>query len=158
MGLDRFLTLWHLKALIIWILVNCSIPWYVIWRNKRLRKAINVEDRFKPFVRTDINEWAYLRCIFTHFFFIPRFSTCVLALILALISTKLICIGADFNNLGPLRRKLILKSTCLWMRMFLPCFGVYKTSYVRPKVDYSKWLGPDWKANYEGTTMYVCNH
>lgn len=28
----------------------------------------------------------------------------------------------------------------------------------RPKVDYSKWLGPDWKPTYEGATIYISNH
>lgn len=31
-----------------------------------------------------------------------------------------------------------------------------KTS--RPKVDYSKWLGPDWKPTYEGASMIIGNH
>mmetsp|Transcript_1278 Transcript_1278/g.1723 ORF Transcript_1278/g.1723 Transcript_1278/m.1723 type:complete len:94 (+) Transcript_1278:358-639(+) len=44
------------------------------------------------------------------------------------------------------------------MRLFLVVFGVPKFSTSRPKVDYSKWLGPDWKPNYEGATMMVANH
>ena len=28
----------------------------------------------------------------------------------------------------------------------------------RPHVDYSKWLGPDWKATYEGAGINISNH
>ena len=44
------------------------------------------------------------------------------------------------------------------MRIFMLSFGVYKSSYKRKQVDYSKWLGPDWKPEYDGATVYVCNH
>ncbi len=157
MFLEDYLTMWHLKMLLAWIVGNSIVPWYVIWRNKRLRN-FDVEEQFKPFVRRDIKEWSYLRVIFTHFFFVPRFSGCILCLIGALIVTKIICLGADVNNLGETRRKLILNSTCFWMRFFMLFFGVYNISYKRPTVDYSKWLGPDWKPVYDGATMYVCNH
>ena len=51
---EEYLTLWHLKMLLCYILANCLLPWFTIWRNKRLRpnKERDVE-RFKPFVRTD---------------------------------------------------------------------------------------------------------
>ena len=28
----------------------------------------------------------------------------------------------------------------------------------RPKVDYSRFLGPDWKPKYDGAGIYVANH
>ena len=93
------MTMWHLKMLISWIVFNCAVPWYVIWRNRRLRN-FDVEERFQPFVRRDIKGWGYISCIFTHFFFVPRFSFCILMCICALIVAKIICIGADVNNLG----------------------------------------------------------
>ena len=54
MFLESYLTLWHLKMLLGYIIVNCLPAWYAIWRNKRLRpdKERDIE-RFKPFVRTD---------------------------------------------------------------------------------------------------------
>ena len=63
------------KMVLGWVLLNCALPWYAIWVNGRLKpdsKRDGVE-RFRPFVRSDYNRWSYLRCIWTHFFFIPRF-------------------------------------------------------------------------------------
>jgi len=36
MLLEEYMTLWHLKILILWILANCALPWYSIWTNSRL--------------------------------------------------------------------------------------------------------------------------
>ena len=36
--------------------------------------------------------------------------------------------------------------------------GMYNYKYEKVKVDYSKYLGPDWKPEYEGTSTIVCNH
>ena len=45
----------------------------------------------------------------------------------------------------------------MMMRFMGFLFGTMYKSY-RPKVDYSKWLGPDWKPNYDGASMIVSNH
>lgn len=44
------------------------------------------------------------------------------------------------------------------MKPFTLFFGVPTLRSSRPKVDYSKWLGPDWKPSYEGATILVSNH
>ena len=44
------------------------------------------------------------------------------------------------------------------MHIFSFFFGVPYFTHNRPKVDYSEWLGPDWKPSYEGATMIVSNH
>ena len=44
------------------------------------------------------------------------------------------------------------------MRAFMFFIGVSTYSHTRPDVDYSKWLGPDWKPKYEGASIVVSNH
>ena len=44
------------------------------------------------------------------------------------------------------------------MYLFGFAFGVFHWKHTRPEVDYSKWLGPDWKPHYDNFTMYVSNH
>ena len=153
------MTLWHLKALLCYMLANCVLPWYAIWRNKRLRPNKERDlPKYLPFVRNDYDTWSYLECIWTHFFFLPRYIILLLILIYASLVTKIITIGCDIENLDETRRKLILDHTCFAMRVFGPIFGCLSFTTERPKVDYSKWLGPDWKPNYDGATMYVSNH
>ena len=53
---------------------------------------------------------------------------------------------------------MILINTQIHMYVCLPVIGVFSWTTRRPKVDYSKWLGPDWKPTYEGASMLVSNH
>ena len=112
MMFESYTTLWHLKMLILWILVNCIMPWIVIYRNKRLRpdKDRDVE-RFKPFVRSDYDKFSYVACIWTHFFFIPRYLLLLCVLFYAAIGAKLITIGCDLEHLDAKRKKLVMWNT-----------------------------------------------
>ena len=66
--------------------------------------------------------------------------------------------GADINDLGETRKWIIIEWTVLCMRVFGYVWGVPTWKYSKPTVDYSKWLGPDWKPTYDGHTMVVSNH
>jgi 1-acyl-sn-glycerol-3-phosphate acyltransferase len=35
---------------------------------------------------------------------------------------------------------------------------VYWIKIERPKIDYKKWLGPDWEPSYDNASTYVVNH
>ena len=70
----------------------------------------------------------------------------------------MITFGHDYDNLDETRKKLIMCLATTSMRVFGPIFGCFGFSTQRPKVDYSKWLGPDWKPTYEGASMLVSNH
>ena len=36
--------------------------------------------------------------------------------------------------------------------------GVFNYKYELADVDYSKYLGPDWKPSYKGPSTIICNH
>lgn len=36
--------------------------------------------------------------------------------------------------------------------------GLFRINIERPKVDYTKYLGPDWTPSYENMSTYVFNH
>lgn len=159
MGIEDYLSWWHLQWLGIYTLANCAIPWYVIWLNRRLAPVKGREvEKYAPWVRVDIGEWSYVRVIFTHFFFLPRYAVLLLILAVALIGIFILSIGASIDNLGPTRKMLITEYTCLCMRVFSPFFGVVYYSTSRPKADYKEWLGPDWEPKYDGATILVSNH
>ena len=157
--LESYLTLWHLKMLVLWILANCAAPWYAIWTNRRLKPVKGREqEKHMPWVRTDIAEWSYLICPFTHFFFIPRWLGMLAVLIITLIGCIIMSIGADIENLSDSRKWVFRKWTQLSMILIGAGLGAPWWKHSRKKVDYSKWLGPDWKPTYDGATMVVSNH
>ena len=143
----------------LYVLANCALPWYAMWKNKNLKPDPKRDtEKFAPWVRIDYDSWSYAMVPFTHFFFLIRYSCCLGALFTALILNWILCIGADIENIGETRKWLIVNTTCLCMRFFMPFFGCLSATTSRPKVDYSKWLGPDWKPHYEGASMIVSNH
>ena len=156
---ESYMTLWHLKMLLLWILANCLLPWYAIWRNKRLRPdpARDIE-RFKPFIRTDYDNWSYIGCIWTHFFFLPRFATMIGLLCYMSVLINIITIGCDVENLNACRKKFILWNASMLIPIFGVMIGCMSFTTRRPEVDYGKWLGPDWKPHYDGYTMCISNH
>ena len=56
---------------IVWILLNCSPMWLCLLLKKKTKITSN--EKFKPFLRTDIDTWSYVFTLFTHLFFWPRF-------------------------------------------------------------------------------------
>ena len=67
--------------------------------------------------------------------------------------------GQDKNApMHPVRYYLMTSLTAVVLRIFLYSQGVIFLKKERPVVDYSKWLGPDWKPTYEGAGVYVANH
>ena len=156
---EEYLTLWHFKVLVLYILANSALPWYAMWHNRCLKPDPKRDiERFKPFVRLDYHTWKPWLVPFTHFFFLIRFGSFILVLFSSLATTKIITLGSDINNLSETRRKLIVTTSKFWLRVILILLGYISWTTRRPKVDYSKWLGPEWKPTYEGVTMLVSNH
>lgn len=60
--------------------------------------------------------------------------------------------------LHPLRRILTKKPGQYLPRLLIFFSNIWWIKVERPVVDYSKFLGPDWKPTYEGTSTYVVNH
>lgn len=129
----EYMTLWHLQMLVLYILANCAVPWYVIWSNRRLKPDDKRDTaKFAPWVRLDVNEWSYLRCIFTHFFFIIRYGMLLGILLVAFCGGMILSIGANIDNLSPTRQWIVLQYSCLLMRIFCPLFGAFNMKMTRP--------------------------
>lgn len=60
--------------------------------------------------------------------------------------------------LHPLRRILTKTPGQYLPRLLIFIAGVVWIGIERPKVDYSKYLGPDWKPTYTGTSTFISNH
>ena len=137
--------------------------WTLIYLNRRLkpdRHGRDKDPRFHPFICEASASWSYLMTPFTHFFFLPRYVGLYVCAFTCLFLTKMIVLGQDINKpVGPTRRWLVIKVTAFLMRIFLLLYGICRWKARRAsKVDYSKWLGPDWKPKYDGAGMFVSNH
>ena len=53
---------------------------------------------------------------------------------------------------------MISKTVTYLIRIFTLVLGLIRFGIERPKVDYSKWLGPDWKSRYDRYGISVSNH
>lgn len=86
--LAEYMTWWHLKALVVYVLANSALPWYSIWRNRRLGpNPKSASKKFEPWVFDDINNLSPWTVPFTCFFFLIRYALLLLILFVALLST-----------------------------------------------------------------------
>lgn len=109
-------------------------------------------------MRTDTDRWSYAFCVVTHFFFLPRVAIIFTILFWCFISNLVLTLFATADKLGPRRKWLILTN----MQFIIVSVGFFlgcpSWRFKRVPVDYSKWLGPDWKPTYDGATMVISNH
>ena len=143
-----------------YVLLNCALPWYLMWRNRRTKPDPERDGkRFLPWVKIEYDSWNPWVIPFTHFFFLARIALCFLTLFAGVLATYVICFGVDMQQrLSPTRKMLVFEMGVLQCKMINVFLGFVWWTSSRPKVDYSKWLGPDWKPSYEGAGMYISNH
>ena len=68
-------------------------------------------------------------------------------------------IGTKFDNIGPIKKKIFDVYYLLHNRGFLLLVGsVYWIHKERYAVDYSQYLGPEWKADYNKPATIIGNH
>jgi len=60
-------------AICLWIVINCLPQWIIIYKYRNLKPEASRDEGFSAFVRNDYSQWSYLKTVFTHFMFIPRF-------------------------------------------------------------------------------------
>jgi 1-acyl-sn-glycerol-3-phosphate acyltransferase len=60
--------------------------------------------------------------------------------------------------LSPLKRKIVTTISRVSAVINLLIANAYWLSHKKPKVDYSKYLGPSWKLSYERPSTIVMNH
>jgi hypothetical protein len=131
--------------------------WYTIYSNKRARYDPARDDKFKAFARMDYERWSYFNALFTHFFFLPRFCIGWLTFLCVAILGILLCIGEDPFKL-PLWKKRIIVQSCVFTSYVIAFCGGIIPRRVRTKVDYSKYLGKDYKTTWDGAGIHVLNH
>ena len=124
-----------------------------------------MHSKYPAFRRNDkhwfTRRWAYYLLFWT---FIPRFIITVFAMFMTAIGAVILNIGLPKGKNVPITgiRYILMRIWFrIWGRVFM--FGVVAAwwiSHKRPKVCYKKYLGPDWKADYDSKHCgsVVANH
>lgn len=123
-------------------------------------KRKDVLEKFAPFNRKDVDSWFHPSSLIV-FTFWPRFILGWINLALYCIWVMIVMIGVDIKNpkIGPIRLFLLKTMGKLACRLQLLISGVVWLEYEEVKdADYKKWLGPDWKPQWEGSGTLVFNH
>ena len=123
-------------------------------------KRKDLLEKYGPFTRRDIDQWFKPAALFGLTFW-PRFILATINLAFYCIWVMLVMIGVDLNNpkIGPTRLFLLRTMGKFSCRLQLLFAGVVWIEYEKMEgADYRKWLGPDWKPQWEGAGTLIFNH
>ena len=134
---------------------------YALKKTKSVRKVDEARDsKFSAFRRWDVSMWSRPRLYLAAPLVPFRFFTAIGLVALHLPITKLVLlIGGPKTPLRPWQRVFLKYLTIFVARatLFVGAFLFYY-KHERPKADYKKYLGPEWKPVYEGASTVVANH
>jgi 1-acyl-sn-glycerol-3-phosphate acyltransferase len=133
--------------------------WLLILKYRHVRPREGDKEKYGPFLRNDIDNWSFFKTFFTQFFMFPRYLSALLLIYITGVLVMLMTIGLDRSQPVSKRTYRIvtgLSRNCIRYLVFV--FGCVWYRNERPLVDYSHWLGPDWKPSYEGAGVQISNH
>ena len=129
---------------------------------KLLKNRPDLKDH--PFTRTDIEKWN----VITHFpfyvFFWPKIIGAWINCFAYAAWVTILMMGVDRNDhkaIGPIRRFLIVRIGQVATRLHALFGGLVWIDIEHVSTgegDYKKWLGPDWKPEWQGAGAIVANH
>lgn len=163
MQVIEFLTPYFTTTNIAIYVACCCLPsWAAIFACRKLEGSPELNQKYWPFARTDFKNWGYIKFAVLNFlllfpvrYFIAWvcvFSFTTLALIL-MIGHK------QGTPLAKWRYTIIKYLIKPFSRLHMLMSGVFwVTQEQRRDIDYSKYLGPDWKPSFEGAGILVINH
>ena len=118
-----------------------------------------IEKKFAPFSREDYDKISLIKSFPKWLLFIPKMIVSVMILIFGTIVVICLQIGYKRGSpISPQRRYFIKLAGKIVGRALLFTMGVTYINVERPEIDYTKYLGPDWKKVYDIETTLVTNH
>ena len=136
---------------------------YKMRRHFKIDGDETLKSKYGPFCRIDLDKVKVLKTFPWFLIFWPRIIFGVLQLTFFGILTHLITLGVDLDKekLSPLRWKIVKWASMTCAKITLILGGgvwVNKQHVSTEEGNYSKWLGPDWKPEWEGAGTIVSNH
>lgn len=141
---------------------------YAFARNKRFMydKDEERDEKFKAFRRLDTDRWYRFKFYPGAMFSMPsRLLLLILEGIITVIIAKIILCGHDYRK-GPVtdgcRKRFIELYSGVYGKIWMFLSGYCCPSIVEIDADYSEWLGPDYKEQYDKsikmTSTVISNH
>ena len=129
-------------------------------KNEELHK------KYDAFRRTDVKHFTNRLLIYPFLWlFVPRFFLVSFGLTAIFVISWILSWGIEFSkhtphkDFGSVRYFIIRVALSIFSKIVLWAIcGVCWISHIKPKTDYKKWLGPDWKADYGHAGCTVANH
>ena len=152
---------WSWTTLIaLYLLLNVGPVWLFVYKFGGRKPIVGPKDKFRPFNRTDTQEWSYVWSLFTHLLVWPRvILSYVIVVNLGMLLSWVFSIGYDRRTKPSQWRRaiwnFILTSSA---RASIFVYGCFWITTKRVNYDYSKYLGPDHKHSFEGAPTVVLNH
>ena len=153
-----------MKAFLVYWLVMIVLYEKTLVHIKRILQDDELHDKYPGFKREDkhwfTRRWAYYP---TLWLFLPRFILTALAMFVMALGCTVLSIGLPKGkNVKVTGLRYVLMRILVAVCSRVAIFGISMAWWVRtlrPKICYKKYLGPDWKADYDGfcSTM-VANH
>jgi hypothetical protein len=108
--------------------------------------------RFSAFRRLDLEKFSYISAVFANILFLPRFAICWIAVFVFTTFIMIVSIGTSYDKpIGYTRTLVVYYMVKIPVRLHMLMSGVIWANWsIKPDVDYSEYLGPDWKPSYEG--------
>jgi len=144
--------MWKKIFLINWALNILAIEFLALRKLRKIIKEDKARDeKYAPFRRTDLKwfnrPWLYLTCHFSLAKVIFAIGSCFFCGI----ATYLTTVGRDKSQPMMGFRYYLMRFWC-WLTSRIVIFCASGALYIdakRPKVCYKKYLGPDWKPDYD---------
>lgn len=150
---------WSWTSLLLWTLFNVLPMWWTFYTSQHLGYNAARDAKYDAWVRHDYKNWSYLWAIPLNFLFWPRLLGTQLVVTLLAVIGALLDIGCDTSKtFSGWRRSVFDVLAKFLLRFYTLCTGCVWQSYNRHYMDYSKYLGPDWRCTYEGAGIHVMNH
>ena len=138
--------------------IGIAFVQYFYYRTKRLRNLnIKMKQQYAPFTNSP-EKWNRLVHTLMSIFMIPRVIGFLTATITCTIAVWIILIGSEPKAMG-WRRWLVWLFSSTLGRVGLFCGSYLWISYKDDDIDYSPWLGEDWKGkNKIRPPIIISNH
>ena len=152
--------------LIINAIVGLAIFEYAYWLSRRLRDVDeNRDSKFPAMRRTDIRKWRRWKFWPFAMTLLPiRIFLLIFLGVSIVTKSKILACGHDFNK-GPLKAGFLKVLLYKWIRLsawaILIVCGMFVNRKKMPRVDYSKYLGPDYRENMRPIKKFstvISNH
>lgn len=161
-NLVDILTYFNPSTLIVYCAVNVLLGYYfIVLRNQWLINGDpKLHERYPAFKRDDLHKISILRSAPFLLTAVPRLILTLLFFMLALLYHSTLMIGhKNGTKMHPVRQFFMrIGFAHIAGRIFALLLGVVWLKTERPKVDWRKYLGPDWVATYDKPSTLVSNH